>query len=90
MLLFYAIINVLLRGDNKINTFRKDFIMDSCLICNSENLSKDVKLVDLRGSDIGLKVKSLVLPDCEFLYASVCKECGNVQLYVKDPSRAWA
>jgi len=64
--------------------------MDSCLICNSENISQDVKLVDLRGLDIGLKVKSLVLPDCEFLYASVCRECGNVQLYVKDPSRAWA
>lgn len=64
--------------------------MDNCTNCGSENISRNVKIVDIRGLDIGLKVKSLILPDCEFLYANVCKECGNVQLHVKDPQRDWA
>lgn len=63
--------------------------MDKCIYCNSTNIEKGLS-VGSGHTKTGLKYLVFAIPNVEWFYADLCKDCGSVRLYVKDTERNWA
>lgn len=63
--------------------------MDKCIYCGSDNIEKELS-VGFGNSRSGLKYLKLFVPQVEWFYADLCKDCGSVRIYVKETNRQWS
>jgi predicted nucleic-acid-binding Zn-ribbon protein len=62
--------------------------MEKCIYCGSTNIEKGLS-VGSGNFKTGLKYVKLLMPQVEWFYADLCKDCGSVRIYVKETDRNW-
>lgn len=62
--------------------------MDKCTHCGSSNIKKGIT-IGPGNNKIGLKYTDCCVPHTEIFHADLCKDCGNIRIYVKETNRNW-